>query len=35
MKTTDVRNWLGIYFLLTTVCLGAYILIFQETLFCQ
>jgi hypothetical protein len=31
MKTTDVRNWLGVYFLLTTVCLGAYILLFEET----
>ena len=31
MKLTDVRNWLGLYFLLTTVFLGAYILLFAET----
>ena len=32
MKTSEIRNWLGIYFLFTTVCLGAYILLFKETL---
>jgi hypothetical protein len=31
MKASDVRNWLGIYFLLTTVLLGSYILLFGET----
>jgi hypothetical protein len=31
MKVSEVRNWLGIYFLLTTVCMGAYILLFGET----
>jgi hypothetical protein len=28
---SEVRNWLGRYFLLTTVCLGTYILLFAET----
>jgi hypothetical protein len=31
MKANDVRNWLGIYFLSTTACFGAYILLFAET----
>jgi len=31
MKQTDIRNWLGIYFLTLTASVGAYILIFQET----
>lgn len=31
MKTIDVRNWLGVYFLLTTVSLGVYILLFGDT----
>ena len=31
MKVSAIRNWLGIYFLVTTVCLGAYILVFGET----
>ncbi|MGO8255573.1 hypothetical protein ACC792_32000 [Rhizobium ruizarguesonis] len=33
MKTAkDVRNWLGIFFLGTTSVLGAYILLFQQTM---
>lgn len=32
MKTKDVRNWLGIYFLLITGILGAYLLLFGETI---
>jgi len=32
MKTKDVRNWLGIYFLLITGILGAYFLLFGETI---
>jgi hypothetical protein len=31
MKPSEIRNWLGLYFLLTTTVLGAYILIFGET----
>lgn len=31
MKTKDVRNWLGIYFLLITGILGGYLLLFGET----
>ena len=31
MKPSEIRNWLGMYFLFTTVLLGAYILIFAET----
>jgi hypothetical protein len=31
MKQGDVRNWLGLYFLLTTVALGGYILIFAHS----
>jgi hypothetical protein len=31
MTLTSARNWLGIFFLGTTACLGAYILLFQET----
>jgi hypothetical protein len=32
MKPSEIRNWLGAYFLFTTVVLGAYILIFGQTL---
>lgn len=28
MKVAEVRNWLGIYFLVVTSCVGAYILLF-------
>ncbi len=31
MTTTEVRNWLGIFFLGMTSALGAYIILFQET----
>lgn len=31
MRTNDVRNWLGIYFLLVTGVLGAYLLLFRES----
>ncbi len=31
MSTTQVRNWLGIFFLGTTAILGAYIILFQGT----
>src|SRR5438046_2050049 len=31
MRSREVRNWLGIYFLLITGCLGGYILLFSET----
>lgn len=31
MKASDIRNWLGIYFLLTTTLLGTYIILFGET----
>jgi hypothetical protein len=31
MKMEDARRWLGIYFLLFTAILGAYMLIFSET----
>ena len=32
MKITDIRNWLGAFFLGTTGALGAYIILFQGTL---
>jgi hypothetical protein len=31
MKVKQIRNWLGLYFLLFTVILGGYILLFKET----
>jgi uncharacterized membrane-anchored protein len=31
MSAKDVRNWLGIYFLVITGALGAYLLLFRET----
>ena len=31
MKLSQIRNWLGIYFLLITGILGGYILLFKET----
>ena len=31
MKAKDVRNWLGIYFLLITGIFGAYLLLFRES----
>jgi hypothetical protein len=31
MRVSEVRNWLGIYFLLVTAGMGAYLLIFGET----
>lgn len=31
MKVATARNWLGVFFLGTTACLGAYILLFQQT----
>ncbi len=31
MKAKDVRNWLGIYFLLVTGVFGAYLLLFRES----
>ncbi|HEX8289567.1 MAG TPA: hypothetical protein VF556_16405 [Pyrinomonadaceae bacterium] len=31
MKVKDVRNWLGIYFLIITGILGTYVLLFGET----
>jgi hypothetical protein len=31
MTVSTARNWLGIFFLGTTACLGAYILLFQQT----
>jgi hypothetical protein len=31
MRAKDVRNWLGIYFLLVTGAFGAYLLLFRES----
>jgi hypothetical protein len=33
MKLQQLRNWLGLYFLLLTTILGAYILLFSESMF--
>jgi hypothetical protein len=31
LKASEIRNWLGIYFLFTTVILGTYIILFGES----